>query len=291
MCMTITSVQLVVTSCGKVICSNCKHRLPPSTRTVPLTDKAPKEVLNLFTDISEQLKAVFKNYNFQENQKRGLLEYKEKKAQHFKKIEKEIADRKNVDKDKFEQMMKKLNSLEGREAEMKNNFNRMTSDPRHARVGTGQGRIDQFGQVGFGREAGNFGQEVGVFGGGEHVQGAFSHGVHQGHDIFGDQFGGGKGSNRQSLDRAKGRSGGGQNRSRERLHGGSPAQPGFLEMKTPAVWYHKQKDRVDRNSPQQKLMELGAVRRTDGGSRSGGSPFFTSPPNMGGQKITPVRRH
>ena len=61
-------------------------------------------------------------------------------------------------------------------------------------------------------------------------------------------------------------------------------------MKTPAVWYHKQKDRVARNSPQQNLMELsGAVRRTDGGSRTGGSPFFNSPPVMGGQRITLIR--
>jgi hypothetical protein len=88
--------------------------------------------------------------------------------------------------------------------------------------------------------------------------------MHQGHVVFGDQFGGGKGSKRQSLERAGGRSGRGLNMSREIL----PSQPGFLEMKTPAVWYHKQKDRVARNSPQQKLMELGAVRRTDGGSRT-----------------------
>ena len=92
-------------------------------------------------------------------------------------------------------------------------------------------------------------------------------------------FGGGKGIKRQSLERA--------GRGLEIL----PSQPGFLEMKTPAVWYHKQKDRVVRNSPQQKLMELGAVRRTDGGSRTGGSPFFTSPPVMGAQRITPTRRH
>jgi hypothetical protein len=37
-------------------------------------------------------------------------------------------------------------------------------------------------------------------------------------------------------------------------------------------------------------MELsGAVRRTDGGSRTGGSPFFNSPPVMGGQRITLIR--
>ena len=212
--MTITSVQLVVTSCGKVVCSNCKPRLPTSIRTVPLTDKAPKEVLNLFTDISEQLKAVFKNYNFQENQKKGLLEYKEKKAQHFKKTGTEISDRKNLDKDKFDQMRKKLAALEEREAEMKNNINRMTSDQRHAQVGVGQGRMGQFGQGGFGRKVGSFGQELGGFGGGggEQVQEAFGLGVQQGHNIFGDQFGGGKRNNRHPLDRAGGRSGGGQNR-------------------------------------------------------------------------------
>ena len=102
-----------------------------------------------------------------------------------------------------------------------------------------------------------------MFGGGQ-AQGVFGVGMHQGHVVFGDQFGGGKGSKRQSLERAGGRSGRGLNMSREIL----PSLPGFLEMKTPAVWYHKQKDRVARNSPQQKLMELGAVRRTDGGSRT-----------------------
>jgi hypothetical protein len=90
-----------------------------------------------------------------------------------------------------------------------------------------------------------------MFGGGQ-AQGVFGVGMHQGHVVFGDQFGGGKGSKRQSLERAGGRSGRGLNMSREIL----PSQPGFLEMKTPAVWYHKQKDRVARNSPQQKLMEL-----------------------------------
>jgi hypothetical protein len=90
-------------------------------------------------------------------------------------------------------------------------------------------------------------------------------------------FGGGKGIKRQSLERA--------GRGLEIL----PSQPGFLEVKTPAVWY-KQKDKVARNSPQQNLMELsGAVRRTDAGIRTGGSPFLNSPPVMGGQRITLIR--
>ena len=88
-----------------------------------------------------------------------------------------------------------------------------------------------------------------------------------------------------------GRREGGHNNRKERIHGSSPAQTGFLEMKTPAAWYHKQKDRVDRSSPQQKLMELGAARRSDGGSRSGGSQFFTSPPVLAGRRVTPKRMY
>ena len=111
MCMTITTVRLVVTSCGKVICSSCKPRLStitcrqcqgPCTRTVPLSEKAPKEVLNLFTDISEQLKAVFKNYNFQENQKKALLDYLEKRSMQIKKTGTELVEKKKAEMLKLE---------------------------------------------------------------------------------------------------------------------------------------------------------------------------------------------
>ena len=136
MCMTITSANLVVTSCGKVICSTCKPRLStltcrqcqgPCTRSVPLSDKAPKEVLNLFTDISEQLKAVFKNYNFQENQKRSLLEFKDKKSQQMRKVGGEMIERKKADMDKLAYMKEQIACLERKEAELRNNLNRMTS--------------------------------------------------------------------------------------------------------------------------------------------------------------------
>ena len=146
--MNIISSQLLVTSCGKVICSTCKPRLATSscrqcqglcTRTVPLTEKAPKEVLNLFTDISEQLKAVFKNYN----QKRSLLEYNEKRTQQIKNIGIEIVNRKNKEGDTFGKMNEKLASLERREVEMKNNFNRITSEPSNALMGMGQAGVDQ----------------------------------------------------------------------------------------------------------------------------------------------------
>ena len=93
-----------------------------------------------------------------------------------------------------------------------------------------------------------FGQGEIMFRGGQ--GGIFGVDIYQAHGGYGDLFGGGKGSIRQSLERAGGRSGGGPNKRMESF----PPQPGFLEMKTPAVWYHKQKDRpgerMVRNSPQ-----------------------------------------
>ena len=283
MCMTITSAQLVVTSCGKVICSTCKPRLSsitcrqcrgPCTRTVLLTDKAPKEVLNLFTDISEQLKAVLKNYNFQESQKRSLLELKEKRYNQMRNSGMEIRGRKKADKVKLANLKDQIASLERREVELKENLSKMISPVPQNKM-----RIHETNGGGMvGR---------GMFGG------AQVHGVpDRGQEGVGQQFGEGMVGKRHSSYLASGgRREGGHNNRKERLHGSSPAQTGFLEMKTPAVWYHKQKDRVDRSSPQQKLMELGAARRSDGGSRSGGSQFFTSPPVpvLGGRRVSQNR--
>jgi len=280
MCMTITSVQLVVTSCGKVICSTCKPRLStitcrqcqgPCTRTIPLTEKAPKEVLNLFTDISAQLKAVFKNYNFQESQKKSLLDFKERRSAQIKQMGMELVEKKKSEMLKLEQMREQLDSYERREAELKSNFNRITSKPPNSKVGYGSvRREDQLAQNAFG---GILNVGPGVLGEEHHLLGQSNSKAYYHQADFLHQFGGGKGDNMQSF---AGK--GGLNRSSERLHRASPPQPGFLEMKTPAVWYHKQRDSMPRNNPQQKLMELGAVKRTDGGSRSGGSSFFTSPP-------------
>jgi len=289
MCMTITSAQLVVTSCGKVICSTCKPRLStitcrqcqgPCTRTVALTDKAPKEVMNLFTDISEQLKAVFKNYNFQESQKRNLLEYKEMKSIQMKKMKMEMMEKKKADMDKLANLKEQIACLERREAELKNYFSRMTSPaPReNMRMLKNQEAI----------RGGINNEGRGLFGGAQ-VLGSPGFGTNQVQNTFGQQFGETLVGKRHSSNISDGRSGGGHIKSRERILGSSPAQTGFLEMKTPAVWYHKQKDRVDRNSPHQKLMELCAGRRSDGGSRSGGSQFFTSPPLLGGPRVTPNR--
>jgi len=200
----------------------------------------------------------------------------------IKKTGMELVEKKKAEIFKLEQMREELASFERREAELKSNFNSITSKPPNNMVGYGSvRREDQLAQNAFG---GALNVGPGMFGEEQHALGPPSSKAYYHQADFLHQLSGGKGENRQSFDGK-----GGHNRSRDKLHRASPAQPGFLEMKTPAVWYHKQRDSVARNSPQQKLMELGAVKRTDGGSRSGGSPFFTSPP--GGLRVTPNRRH
>ena len=159
-----------------------------------------------------------------------------------------MIERKKADMDKLAHMKEQIACLERKEAELRNSFNRMTS-PKQC--------LETFGG---GIHSNNRG---GALFGGVQVLGP-SHN----RDIFGQQFGG-----------SGERSGGGQNLGRERIHGSSPAQTGFLEMKTPAVWYNKQSDRVARSSPMQELMELSAVKRSDGKNRRGSTLFFTSPPN------------
>merc|ERR1719500_258073 len=220
----------------------------------------------------------------------SLMEYKERKTQQMKMMGMEVVERKKAERDRLGQMKEELASLERREEELKKEFNKVTS---HSHQGSAGRRMEQSGgglfvqgRQMFGGGIGNLGQVFGEREGGQGLR-------HEGFGMlggrgqqaaFGNQFG--SGSGRQSLDR----SGGGLDRSRERINAASPVQTQarFLDMKTPAVWYHKQKDRPARSSPQQKLMELAAVKRTEGGNRNGGYPFFTSPPPARrGQRLTP----
>ena len=85
-CLSTTPSNLFMTSCGKVLCGQCmprfKSRGCPDCRTttrglcseVKLDKNAPSDVLILFRDISFDLKKVFKVNNFQESQKRRLLD-------------------------------------------------------------------------------------------------------------------------------------------------------------------------------------------------------------------------
>ena len=72
-----------MTSCGKTVCDQCRPRLAdiscndcrgPCTKTIEVNAKAPEEVRSLFSDASSKLKSAFKCLNFQERQKRRVLE-------------------------------------------------------------------------------------------------------------------------------------------------------------------------------------------------------------------------
>ena len=101
LCMNQRCKALLMSSCGKVVCSDCKPKLQtsqcksckgPCNRTVELNSKTPKEVTRLFTDLSSELKSVFKSIDFQTNQKRQILQYKKKKLNYGRSV---IAKRRN----------------------------------------------------------------------------------------------------------------------------------------------------------------------------------------------------
>ena len=68
-CMSQDFRELHMTSCGKVVCADCKPRLAsincnsckgPCSKIVKINTQAPKEVLRLFEDQSSQLKSILK---------------------------------------------------------------------------------------------------------------------------------------------------------------------------------------------------------------------------------------
>ena len=81
-----SAARLHITSCGRVVCHSCIPSLAAlhcptcrgtCTRTIPLTSKAPQTVLDLFRDVSSQLKSVFKTLSWQEQQMWELMVHRE----------------------------------------------------------------------------------------------------------------------------------------------------------------------------------------------------------------------
>ena len=121
LCMSQRCRGLIMTSCGKVVCSNCKPKLQSAkckscqgacNRTVQLNSKTPKEVTKLFTDLSSELKSVFKSIDFQNNQRRRILHYKKKKLNYGRSV---IAKRRNDLKSKQNHMVTTYHEIEKKE--------------------------------------------------------------------------------------------------------------------------------------------------------------------------------
>jgi len=78
-----SAAQLLFTSCGTVVCSNCCKRGTTNNcpacrgpcRTVGLNRRAPTDVLRLFKDPSDLIKELFKILEFQESQKSRFLSF------------------------------------------------------------------------------------------------------------------------------------------------------------------------------------------------------------------------
>ena len=111
--------------------SACRRPCP----TVLLDIQAPNNVRNLFKDVSQELKGVFKNLDFQERQKKQLIEYKEKKYQEtLEKFKEKQVEHRKVE-EVLQQRKSQLNHLEQKEAALKAEVNRLTSsgrtEPKH----------------------------------------------------------------------------------------------------------------------------------------------------------------
>ena len=128
---------MCITSCGRVVCDGCCARLREnncrncrgSCQVIPLSSKAPQNVLNLFKEISGQLKNVFKNLAFQENQKQSILDYKDrmimKLGQEGKQQDLEIARLQELQRKRQVQ----LKDLEQKELSLRATLNSLTSEP------------------------------------------------------------------------------------------------------------------------------------------------------------------
>ena len=120
--------RLFITSCGRVVCDSCRSKLSlvdcsscrgPCTKTIPLNRDTPPNVINLFKDASDRLKEVLKQLAFQENQKKNILEHKEKMC---RKLEQET-DEQQTEMDRLDELLaqgrQQLDHLEKEATSMK----------------------------------------------------------------------------------------------------------------------------------------------------------------------------
>ena len=136
LCMRLGSSRLNMTSCGRVVCDSCCPKLRtvdcsscrgPCSKTIALNRDAPTNIMNLFKDISDQMKSVFKPLAFQERQKQSIMDHKEKLC---RKLQQEVQQN-SVEIQKLDETLKKrkaqIGALEQKEASLRAVMNRLTS--------------------------------------------------------------------------------------------------------------------------------------------------------------------
>jgi hypothetical protein len=143
------NMRLYITSCGRVVCDSCCARLRetncrtcrgPCSQVIPLNSRAPQNVLNLFKDVSDQLKTVFKNLAFQENQKQAFLDHKDKMIIKLRQEEKQQELEVARLHDLLGKRRLQLGDLEQKESFLRAALTRLTTEPRQAPSHTAQPR-------------------------------------------------------------------------------------------------------------------------------------------------------
>jgi len=217
----------------------------PCTRTLALNSKAPKEVLDLFSDPVEKLKEVFKIVNFQETQKSGLFGKQIQSLNRQKKMFGELESRRQKTGSMDAQVKASFSRLVKQEEALREELNRLTLGNRP----TPSGEV---------RRPGGSSQQMS---GPARFEGLGNLGV-------------GKGQSEENVLKQ-------HNKSRGSSQGsGGGGRSRFLQMKTPAAWQHYQHVARDKVlSPAMKQLE--EMRRRPPAEPAPRSNFFTPPPPAG----------
>jgi len=91
-----------------------------------MNNKAPQNIQNLFKDVSSQLKPIFKILNWQESQKKSIVEYKVMEARRLDEQFKLQEDEFSQLERQVEQKRHRLQSLEAKEAQLRAEVNSLT---------------------------------------------------------------------------------------------------------------------------------------------------------------------
>jgi len=241
------------TSCGRTVCNSCCSRLSDVAcascrgvcRTVAMNNKAPANALNMVKDISGQLKNVFKTLNWQERQKKSLVEHRvmvveklqkeeRRQGEEIARVEEELQNRRAVLKKQEEQeaMLKaELNSLARVGVEgVRRDHGRQREIGYQGQPWLGGGPAQGLSPGGGRSSAFYKGPTQGLSPGGGAMSSAFYKGMAK-HSPANSFLGERLDSSRRSV------GSGGSRRSREDQNflGSRPSE--FMQMKTPAAWY------------------------------------------------------
>jgi len=249
----LNGVPLLITSCGRLVCQSCCPRARDTScptcvggcNTVEMNSKAPTNIQNLFKDVSSQMKAIVKTLQWQDAQKKSIVEHRIKEAARLE--AKERAYQEEIAKldQQLEQKRRKLRKLEELEVQLKSQLKSLTR--RESGSGGGGSRDNhQFGQQSPNSSLLHQGQHQGQHRGqqwmGNNLPGGRSPGGQLSSAFYkgmashspANSFLGGLDSSRRSG------GSGGSRRSGERGHPtNKPSNSAFLQMPTPAAWYKK----------------------------------------------------